>query len=124
MTLEVESDLPSSELTVEACFNDECDSAPAPGASTGFDLELFGGRVWLAAAFSTAGDERLLLLSWSSNETVPTNDGDRYAVRVTTPDGLTVGESVEIAESYSLGYPNGEECGPACPHVDSVRAAP
>jgi hypothetical protein len=122
-TLEVESDAPSSELTLEACFNDECGSTPPPDGTSVGRLEL--AKLWISATSSTASGDRVLSLSWYGSAVLSVKEGDRYAVRVKTADGTTVAESVEIAESYSpRTYPNGEGCGEGCVHVDSVRQAP
>jgi hypothetical protein len=121
-TLDVKSDEPVSELTIEACFNDDCGNAQAsPGGSAG--LELAKGKLGVSASYSTAGSDWLLSIYWNVAESLPVKTGDRYAVRVKTPEGTTIAESVEIAESYSRSYPNGKDCSPECLHV-STRPAP
>jgi hypothetical protein len=115
-------DADAGELTIEACFNDDCDSAPltTPGAS----LELMGQKLVVSASMQTSEDEGQAYVSWDAAPSLSVAKGDRYAVRVTTAEGETVAESVVLAEEYTRSYPNGKECdGDGCLQL-SAKPAP
>ena len=134
-TFEVERDGTLLELRFEACFNDQCSSARLANDSAVVQISDGDGKLSALAHFVSKEHVRVISVSWSTNGLIAEKEGDRYAVRVkwcgftgcvprTDSDYTTLGESVEIVESYSRSYPNGEGCDPGCLHIDSARRMP
>ncbi len=81
-------------------------------------------KLLVSASLQGSGDVRRVLISWYVGPKIPFTEGDRYAVRVTKPEGEAVAESVVLAVEYTRSYPNGKECdGDGCVHV-SAKPAP
>jgi hypothetical protein len=120
--LDLDPESTETELTVEACFNDDCDSAPL--GATGVGLELMAQKLSVSAAMQDSGAGPKVHISWNAGGSLPVAKGDRYAVRVTTAEGETVAESVVLAEEYTRSYPNGKDCdGDGCLQL-SAKPAP
>jgi hypothetical protein len=61
-------------------------------------------------------------VTWTAREGDDLRPGDAYLATVTSPDPQFSVSDTEVASRYSVSYPNGKECGPAC--QTAVLASP
>jgi hypothetical protein len=106
---------------VEVCRNQECFGATFPS-----------DRRWISfpdpshdapTIFASLTQDQRLMVGYYTSNMEKLQDGDVYDIRLTAADG-SPGIDAHVIAIYSIWYPNGEGCAPACLRTDLSPSIP
>jgi hypothetical protein len=123
------ADVRASMITV--CRNDECVGSALAGLPETAPQPFGGFGIVFPADAAARRNSSCVLIAWSDHLDVEcqpyqpddVHDGDHYRMTLTDAGGAVVA-SVDRTVTYTVSFPNGEECGPTCQNVELEAAAP